>query len=800
MIISISWVRNEEDIIEWFVRHNTRFVDRMIVIDNGSDDRTSAILHVLQQEGFHIDIHHDPTPIHRQDEALTALLAECSALCADWILPLDADEFLCMMPGRDLFSLLSDMPRDRVTLLPWRTYVPTVEDDPREPNPARRIRFRRDPEHPLFYKILAPESLASLPGMRIAPGSHALLHKEGSPLQTAVVEHLWLAHIPVRSVAQISRKILESWPRHCANPTRNHGDMYHWRDLYEKFTVTATLDNKKLTQIARMYAASPGDPLPAIILDPIASSPLPEQEPRAAFLVLWLGPLPPTTDLFLASCRHNPNFTWLLITDQDAPLSCPPNVRYVSTTAEKLTARFHEIIGADITIPPAYRLCDLRPTFGEVFTVELQEFSHWGHCDLDVLWGDIGRFFTPERLRTCDVLSADAAWICGPCALYRRTPRLTTLWRLLPNYRTILTAPMNPRQRTVEETDFARLIARQPDLRTFSTHAQCSCFDTTTASWRNGRLWRSDGTEALLMHLFQWKRLPIDPPNLHRLPTWQIDARGLRPAPPHAGTPRRRTERHGILTMATPATLPALLRLAGTLHRQRERRISVFSCGLHPMQILRCLLHGIRVLPLPRTGTMLPALLRASPFPITLWLDPRCIVLRPLSDLWTLLQGRPHAALERTMGSDGSLCFLDEQKPSLAMIGVVPSRGRDRDMLAAWEEEIVAGADPRMGFLLALQRCESDWIIAHNGEWLTRCPTPQHSHAHGNLPILLRELSPAIRIAMLHAECIGGNEEFAYIRQRAACAPAIPGRSSSAPPKSHPPGTSRFPAAPQSNS
>ena len=42
-IISLSMVKNEQDIIEPFIRHHGSLVDAMIILDNGSVDQTRNI-------------------------------------------------------------------------------------------------------------------------------------------------------------------------------------------------------------------------------------------------------------------------------------------------------------------------------------------------------------------------------------------------------------------------------------------------------------------------------------------------------------------------------------------------------------------------------------------------------------------------------------------------------------------------------------------------------------------------------------------------------------------------------------
>ena len=51
-IVAISTVRDEEDIIEAFVRHMLAFAERLIILDNGSTDSTPDILRAMQDEGL----------------------------------------------------------------------------------------------------------------------------------------------------------------------------------------------------------------------------------------------------------------------------------------------------------------------------------------------------------------------------------------------------------------------------------------------------------------------------------------------------------------------------------------------------------------------------------------------------------------------------------------------------------------------------------------------------------------------------------------------------------------------------
>ena len=95
LAVCIAMVKNEADVIEAFCRHNARFFDLMVVIDNGSVDRTRAILGELVREGLPVVVTDEPGFGYRQSERMTRAFHNlCHALRPDFVMVLDADEFL----------------------------------------------------------------------------------------------------------------------------------------------------------------------------------------------------------------------------------------------------------------------------------------------------------------------------------------------------------------------------------------------------------------------------------------------------------------------------------------------------------------------------------------------------------------------------------------------------------------------------------------------------------------------------------------------------------------------------------
>lgn len=103
-IVVVSMVRNEEDIIESFVRWHCAIADAVIVLDHRSTDRTKEILCALRDEGLPLILTEAEDMAYRQWEYTTELVVRAfREFSADVVCPLDADEFL-LADTEDVFQ------------------------------------------------------------------------------------------------------------------------------------------------------------------------------------------------------------------------------------------------------------------------------------------------------------------------------------------------------------------------------------------------------------------------------------------------------------------------------------------------------------------------------------------------------------------------------------------------------------------------------------------------------------------------------------------------------------------------
>lgn len=116
MIVGISIVRDNDRVIDATLRHLLAHgVDRILVINHRSVDRTNAILMRLAQMTGKIDVRPELGKHFWQDRWQNELLAQAAALPRApgeplWILPFDADEIFIPKTRRTLAAELARVP------------------------------------------------------------------------------------------------------------------------------------------------------------------------------------------------------------------------------------------------------------------------------------------------------------------------------------------------------------------------------------------------------------------------------------------------------------------------------------------------------------------------------------------------------------------------------------------------------------------------------------------------------------------------------------------------------------------
>ncbi|WP_239456419.1 glycosyltransferase family 2 protein [Nocardioides solisilvae] len=101
-IIGTLMVRDEVDVVAAMVEHHlAQGLDQLVVTDNASVDGTREVLEAYAATGL-VELHHDPEHRKQQRDVVTRMARRArTRFRADWVLNLDADEFLVPV-DRDL--------------------------------------------------------------------------------------------------------------------------------------------------------------------------------------------------------------------------------------------------------------------------------------------------------------------------------------------------------------------------------------------------------------------------------------------------------------------------------------------------------------------------------------------------------------------------------------------------------------------------------------------------------------------------------------------------------------------------
>ena len=236
-IAVISMVRNEADIIESFVRHAASFADRIYIVNHNSTDETRKILDELVQEGLPLKVEDFYGAAQAQSEVMTDLMRRAFGELYDFVLPLDADEFLLPDGEYDMNwcreALFTACTPDKIYQIPWVIYQTANE------YAGKKFILAEE-----CYREVQPESLGKLLLGRLAfeqfklilsqGNHHALVMGDGGMqrLTPIPLQGIHLAHFSWRSCEQAASKAAVGWLANVAKYSKQTNLANHWRQIF----------------------------------------------------------------------------------------------------------------------------------------------------------------------------------------------------------------------------------------------------------------------------------------------------------------------------------------------------------------------------------------------------------------------------------------------------------------------------------------------------------------------------------------------------------------------------------------
>lgn len=162
-------------------------------------------------------------------------------------------------------------------------------------------------------------------------------------------------------------------------------------------------------------------------------------EKKIILIIPYFGKFKPEFYFWLKSVEHNPTVDFLLVTNQDINIKVPCNVLIIKTTFCSFVNKVQQYYDFPIKLTNPYKICDFRPAFGEIFHSNIQTYDFWGHCDTDMILGNIRHFITDELLSKYDRIL-----VHGHFTLYRNNIITNeTYKKALPSYKEVFSSDEN---------------------------------------------------------------------------------------------------------------------------------------------------------------------------------------------------------------------------------------------------------------------------------------------------------------------------------------------------------------------
>ena len=243
-------------------------------------------------------------------------------------------------------------------------------------------------------------------------------------------------------------------------------------------------------------------------------------------LIPFFGKWPEWIELFVESCKWNPSVCWRMYTDCGALENKADNVEIVDIKFDDYKKLVSDRLGIHFNPGDPYKLCDIRPSLGYIHEPEIAGFRFFGFGDIDVVYGNIRKFYTDELLDQWDVLSTHNERLSGHFTVLRNTPRLRQAFKRIPNYRALLE---RPEYTDTDETSFGSVFKRRAGFDRLTDYIYgkprllfAERYSTVLSSrgwhdgtmnyparwfWRKGELTndRDGDRDFLYLHFMRWK-------------------------------------------------------------------------------------------------------------------------------------------------------------------------------------------------------------------------------------------------------------------------------------------------------
>jgi hypothetical protein len=256
----------------------------------------------------------------------------------------------------------------------------------------------------------------------------------------------------------------------------------------------------------------------------------------------YFGKLPYYFPLWRKTAKFNRDINWLVFTDKIAS-KIDGNIQYVFTSLKEIEEIASDKLKSKIKLSRPYKICDLRPSFPLIFQEYIKDYEYWGHCDIDVIWGNFKKFLNHDYIWDSDIITADRRRVCGPFTLFKNEEKTNTLYKNIDNY---IEKVNSSHPSILDEMEFSEIkeegrskeFINKNNFKIFRGHEfedQIICLqryssNRVPAYWNNGSLFIEKyfrnlvvegndffgfGSQTMLLHVRPWLYVDLDKNSIH---------------------------------------------------------------------------------------------------------------------------------------------------------------------------------------------------------------------------------------------------------------------------------------------
>jgi hypothetical protein len=257
--LAITCSRNDGDFIESFIRGNSRYIDKFVIVDDSSD-KTIEILKSLAREGFDIEIIKRKGIVASQQEKTNWMFQKYATRRRySAVIPLDVDEIIVPRSPEDRKENIQ-LGID-ASFLEWVPFAPASDSWPPLAESLAESFVPALNEIGLVKKIFLPRPALGNNGI-IEVGAHNYF-VDGRASVRELNTQLALAHFPIRSRDQLISKLATKASAIRLKKNKATGESGHYLELIRLIVRTHFLPTLSDLQMAAASYATYIDKQPA---------------------------------------------------------------------------------------------------------------------------------------------------------------------------------------------------------------------------------------------------------------------------------------------------------------------------------------------------------------------------------------------------------------------------------------------------------------------------------------------------------------------------------------------------------